>query len=117
VSNKELASGAKLLENWWSKNLDILLDCSILYQVRQYGLTKPNKEIEMNKQQWIKKINQIKAEGSKFCELHWNEKDWQCWNDGKPTRDQKAMIAACQELDVVAMPGDMSPTTISFSGL
>lgn len=71
----------------------------------------------MNKQQWIKKIEQIKAEGSKFCELNWNDNEWTRWNDGKLTRDQKAMVAACNELDVLPMPGDMTPTTITFSGL
>ena len=68
----------------------------------------------MNKNQWTEKIKEILEAGSSFCELAWNSEEWNGWNNGEFTTDQRAMLDACQSLSVEPRPGERSPDTISF---
>lgn len=69
---------------------------------------------KMDKNQWIKIIKATLDEDWDFCELDWTDREWDCWQTGNLTRNQKAMISACHELNVEPRPGDMSPNTMSL---
>ena len=66
----------------------------------------------MNKQQWKAIIKE-----QYLVDLNWSDDEWERWQSGdlnRLTRDQKAMVAACKELDKEPFAGELSPNTISF---
>lgn len=68
----------------------------------------------MNIEQWLMKIEEMRASGSEFLHLSWDGDEWERWNFGNFTPDQAAMIAACNELGVTPYPGERDVDTISF---